>query len=201
MDRLQGAGLPRSISSSTGFGDAIGEIGRDIDAMELAQMPDDLAGARATGVHRHDLVVEAQKRRWYLAMSCGSNMSLTGRMGSPARSGRSQSSPSSDHSRCGCCLPLRSPDDDPSPALSARSARPFFRSSSSPLVSKAIFGSASARGASGMRGALASCNRKPPSPSGPPWPPPHEIPDTPGVIRGKPVRATISDKASPCPLD
>jgi hypothetical protein len=38
---------------------ALCQVGRDLEAVELAQMPLDLAGAHAPRIHRHDLVVEA----------------------------------------------------------------------------------------------------------------------------------------------
>jgi len=37
------------------------QIGRDVDVVQLAQMPDDLAGTHTAGVHRDDLVVEPRK--------------------------------------------------------------------------------------------------------------------------------------------
>src|SRR5205085_8940533 len=57
-----------------GIGHRADQVRRDLEAVELAQVPLDLAGAHAAGVHRHDLIVEAGKRRWYLAMSCGSKV-------------------------------------------------------------------------------------------------------------------------------
>ena len=39
----------------------LAEIRRHLDAIELAQMPDILPGAHATGIHRHTLIVEAGK--------------------------------------------------------------------------------------------------------------------------------------------
>ena len=38
---------------------ALCQVGRDLDAVELAQVALDLAGAHPSRVHRHDLVVEA----------------------------------------------------------------------------------------------------------------------------------------------
>ena len=44
-----------------GVGDGADQVGRDVDPVELTQMPLDLADAHAAGVHRDDLLVEAGK--------------------------------------------------------------------------------------------------------------------------------------------
>ena len=61
IDRLQRPGLPGGDLLQHGIRHRADQVGRDLDAVELAQVPDDLAGAHAARVHRHDLVVEAGK--------------------------------------------------------------------------------------------------------------------------------------------
>src|SRR5215203_5718960 len=48
-------------AASNGIRDGADEIGRDLDAIQLAQVPDDLARAHAPGIHRDYFVVEAGK--------------------------------------------------------------------------------------------------------------------------------------------
>jgi hypothetical protein len=43
------------------IGNRADQIWRDLDAIEFAQMADDLAGAPAAGVYRADFVVEARE--------------------------------------------------------------------------------------------------------------------------------------------
>ena len=61
IGRFQRAGLPGGDLLQHRVGDRADQIGRDLDAVEIAQMADDLAGAHAAGVHRDDLVVEARE--------------------------------------------------------------------------------------------------------------------------------------------
>lgn len=61
IDRLERAGLPGGDFLQHGIRDGTDQIRRNLDAIELAQMSDNLPGAHTTGVHRHDLVVEAGK--------------------------------------------------------------------------------------------------------------------------------------------
>ena len=51
--------LPLGDLVEHGVGHRADQVGRDLDAVEFAQMPLDLAGAHAAGVHRDDPVVEA----------------------------------------------------------------------------------------------------------------------------------------------
>src|SRR6187551_1960206 len=61
IDRLERPGLPDSDLLQHRVGDGRDQVRRDLDAVELLQMPDDLAVAHAAGAHRHDLLVEARK--------------------------------------------------------------------------------------------------------------------------------------------
>ena len=61
VDRLQRPVLPLGDLLQHGVGDRADQVGRDVDAVELAQVALDLADAHAAGVHRDDLVVEAGK--------------------------------------------------------------------------------------------------------------------------------------------
>src|SRR5215467_12566755 len=72
IDCFQGAGLPRCDLLQHRVGDRADQIRRDLDTVEIAQMADDLTCAHAPGVHRNDLSSNPGKRRWYLAISCGS---------------------------------------------------------------------------------------------------------------------------------
>src|SRR3954471_22840027 len=58
IDRLQRAGLPGRDLLQHRVSDRADQVGRDVDAIELAQMADNLAGAHPTRIHRDDLVVE-----------------------------------------------------------------------------------------------------------------------------------------------
>src|SRR3954471_13862051 len=51
------------------------QVGRDLKAVELAQVPLDIAGAHAAGVHRHELVVEAREA----ALVLGDELRVEGR--------------------------------------------------------------------------------------------------------------------------
>jgi transposase len=57
--RLERPVLPLRHLLQHGIGDGADQVGRDLDAVQLAQVPLDLAGAHPPRVHRHDLVVEA----------------------------------------------------------------------------------------------------------------------------------------------
>jgi hypothetical protein len=61
------------------IGDGTDQVGRDVDAIELAQMPLDLAGAHAAGVHRNDLLVKAGKPPLVL----GDQLRIEGRQAIP----------------------------------------------------------------------------------------------------------------------
>lgn len=61
VDRFQRPGLPGGDLVEHRVGHRADQVGRDLDPVELAQVGDDLPGAHAAGVHRHDLVVEAEK--------------------------------------------------------------------------------------------------------------------------------------------
>src|SRR3954451_13465293 len=59
VDRIEWAGLLSGDLVQNGICDGADQVRRDLDAIQLAQMPDDLPGAHAPGVHRDHLVVEA----------------------------------------------------------------------------------------------------------------------------------------------
>jgi hypothetical protein len=61
VDRFQRAGLPGGDFLQHRVGDGADQIGRDVDAVELAQMADNLTGAHTAGIHRGDLVVEPRE--------------------------------------------------------------------------------------------------------------------------------------------
>src|SRR5215217_2175958 len=61
VDRLERADLPGRDLVQDGICDGADQVGRDLDAIQLTQVPDDLAGAHAARVHRDHLVVEARK--------------------------------------------------------------------------------------------------------------------------------------------
>ena len=61
IDRFQRARLPGGDLLQHRVGHRADQVGRDLDAVEIAQMADDLAGAHAARVHRDDLVVEPRK--------------------------------------------------------------------------------------------------------------------------------------------
>ena len=71
IDRLQRAGLPSRDLVQDGIRDSADEIGRDLDTIKLAQVPDDLARAHASGVHRDHLVVEAREAALVLGDQLG----------------------------------------------------------------------------------------------------------------------------------
>lgn len=55
----QRAGLLGGNLFKHGVGDGRYQVRRDVDAVQLAQMPGDLPGAHAVRIHRDDLVIEA----------------------------------------------------------------------------------------------------------------------------------------------
>ena len=61
IGRIERPGLPGCDVFQNGVRDGADEIGRDVDAVEIVQVADDLPGAHPAGVHRDDLVVEARK--------------------------------------------------------------------------------------------------------------------------------------------
>src|SRR4051812_28748975 len=71
VDRLERAGLPGRDLVQDGIRDGADQVGRDLDAIQLAQMPDDLAGAHAPGIHRDHLVVEAGEAALILGNQLG----------------------------------------------------------------------------------------------------------------------------------
>ena len=60
VDRLQGV-EPAGGDPIHRIGDRAGQVRRDLDAVQIAQMPDNLARAHAAGVHRDDLVIEPRE--------------------------------------------------------------------------------------------------------------------------------------------
>ena len=158
IDGLQRSGLPGGDLLQNSVRHRADQVGRDLDAVELAQMPDDLAGAHAAGIHRHDLVVEAGEAALILGDELRVEASPADPAGSPARSCRYRSSPSCGHSRCGCCRPRPTTGDDPSRRSAPARPTPSSDRREGRSASKAVFGSAPAsswsRSASGMRGVL-----------------------------------------------
>src|SRR3954471_21215675 len=67
VDRLQRPGLPGRDLLEHRVRHRADQVRRDLDAVELAQVADDLPRAHAPGVHRDDLVVEA----WEAALVLG----------------------------------------------------------------------------------------------------------------------------------
>ena len=61
IDRLEGARLPQRHLVQHRVRDRADQVGRGVDAIEVAQMTGDLAHAHATRVHRDDLLVKAGK--------------------------------------------------------------------------------------------------------------------------------------------
>lgn len=61
VDRLERAGLPSGEHLQNRVGRRADQIERDLDAIEIAQVPDDLGGAHAAGVRGDDLLVEGGK--------------------------------------------------------------------------------------------------------------------------------------------
>src|SRR3954453_3833064 len=61
IDRLEWAGLPGRDLVQNGIRDGADQVGRDLDAIQLAQVPDDLAGAHTPRVHRDHLIGETRK--------------------------------------------------------------------------------------------------------------------------------------------
>jgi hypothetical protein len=51
VDRLERADLPGRDLVQNGISDGADQVGRDLDAIQLAQVPDDLPGAHASRVH------------------------------------------------------------------------------------------------------------------------------------------------------
>src|SRR3954463_12384594 len=71
VDRLERAGLPGGDLVQAGIRDGADQVGRDLDAIQLAQMPDDLPGAHAPGIHRDHLVIEAGEAALILGTQLG----------------------------------------------------------------------------------------------------------------------------------
>ena len=61
IDRIERPLLPGRYFIEHGVGHRADQVRRYVDAVQLVQMPDDLTGAHAARVHRHDLLVEAGK--------------------------------------------------------------------------------------------------------------------------------------------
>ncbi len=59
LGRIQWPLLPSRDFIEHGVGHRADQVGRDVDAVQIVQMPHDLAGAHVPRVHRHDLFVEA----------------------------------------------------------------------------------------------------------------------------------------------
>jgi len=76
IDRLQRPGLPGGDLVENGIRHRADEVGRNLDAVQFAQVADDLPGAHAARVHRHNLVVEAGKP----ALVLGDELGIEGRL-------------------------------------------------------------------------------------------------------------------------
>jgi hypothetical protein len=74
IDRLERPGLPRGDLLQDGVGDDADEIRRDLDTIELAQMPTISRALMPRAYMDTILSSKPGKRRWYLAMSWGSNV-------------------------------------------------------------------------------------------------------------------------------
>lgn len=61
INRIQWPALPGGNIFQNGIRDRRDQLGRNVDAVEIAQMTGDLACAHAAGIHRNDLVIEAWK--------------------------------------------------------------------------------------------------------------------------------------------
>ena len=59
VNRIKRPLLPSRNLIEHGVGHRADQIGRDVDAVQIVQVPGDLAGAHTPRVHRHDLLVEA----------------------------------------------------------------------------------------------------------------------------------------------
>ena len=110
IDRLERPSLPCGDVSRTASVTTQIEIGRDIDAIELEQMADDLANAHAARVHRDRSSRRSRESGADSARSAvGSKVACRSR-GTPETSLRGLGdAPSSCHSRCGCCASAASP--------------------------------------------------------------------------------------------
>ena len=75
VERLERPVLPLGDLVEHGVGHRADQVGRDLDAVELAQVALDLAGAHAAGVHGDDLVVEAGEA----ALVLGDELRVEGR--------------------------------------------------------------------------------------------------------------------------
>ena len=61
VDRIERPLLPGGHFVEHRIGHRADQVGRDVDAIQFVQMSDDLPGAHAARVHRHDLVIEPGK--------------------------------------------------------------------------------------------------------------------------------------------
>ena len=59
--RFEGAALPGGDFVEDGVRHRADQVRRDVDAIEIAKMSDDLSHAHAAGVHGDDFLVEAKK--------------------------------------------------------------------------------------------------------------------------------------------
>jgi hypothetical protein len=85
VDRLERPVLPARHRLEHRVRHRADQVRRDVDAVELAQVPLDLAHAHAAGIQGDDLLRETifsskpGTRRWYLAISCGSKLASRSR--------------------------------------------------------------------------------------------------------------------------